>query len=454
MRKEKGITLVALIVTIIILLILSAVTIKSIVDMQIIKLTAEAGEKYAKEQDKEIGLMNGIANIVGGIANNDKEEPKDLGIIEGAIEFGELKWENKKASVIVTKTVKEDYKIEYEVENEAGDIIREYEQIESGGTIGELNLGDTIYARLTDGNKHTLNTASITVDDKEKPEIKITVQEITNNSIKISITAEDKEAGMPEKPIYKYYIKQGKTAEYPKDPIKTETSTEYTYTNLTPNISYDIKIETEDIAKNTGISENKNIVTKENLSKPNIKVASANGTSRKVEGIDYYNKENGNLTATITDTASNTSATKLSYKITDKNGNTKTGEGAVQGISITEKDYGFTIDGTYKIEAWSEDKNGNKSEIAEVNFGCDINAPTITNASSDGTSETTADVTASGSDGTGTGIATYKFYIGNNLNTSKAGTTSATGTITGLTTGDTNACYISAVDKAGNEGEK
>lgn len=52
-RGEQGITLVALIVTIIVLIILAAVTIKGILDHNLIGTTTESIEKYDKQQKQE-----------------------------------------------------------------------------------------------------------------------------------------------------------------------------------------------------------------------------------------------------------------------------------------------------------------------------------------------------------------------------------------------------------------
>ena len=70
MRKEKGITLVALIITIIVLLILAAVTIMSLNGDNIITKSREAKDKYASAQDYEESKLLEYDNIMHNIMIN------------------------------------------------------------------------------------------------------------------------------------------------------------------------------------------------------------------------------------------------------------------------------------------------------------------------------------------------------------------------------------------------
>lgn len=63
-RKESGITLVALIVTIVVLIILAAVSITGVLQMKIVEITINGTEKYSKEQIKEEKDMQDISNIL------------------------------------------------------------------------------------------------------------------------------------------------------------------------------------------------------------------------------------------------------------------------------------------------------------------------------------------------------------------------------------------------------
>ena len=63
-NKEGGITLIALIITIIVLVILAAVTLNSIFGNNIIGLATNGAINYAEEQQKELGMLNNVSDIL------------------------------------------------------------------------------------------------------------------------------------------------------------------------------------------------------------------------------------------------------------------------------------------------------------------------------------------------------------------------------------------------------
>lgn len=254
-KKEKGITLVALIITIIILIILATITIDSLINYNIINITATGAIKYGYEQKREKNELNNIEELLRD----------DLGKASGAIEFRELKWDNQRASVKVVKLEDNEYKIEYKIENKDKQIIKDWTEIENGGEIGSLELGDTVYARLTNvttlGTKYSKDTASITVNDVGKPIVQVTGGSITTNSINVSVSSEDREAGMPNTPEYKYYIKKTTEADYPSKASYIGTNASHNFIGLIQNTSYNIKLTTIDIAGNEGTGEISDLTT-------------------------------------------------------------------------------------------------------------------------------------------------------------------------------------------------
>ena len=64
LNKENGITLVALIITIIILVILAAVTIKEVFGNGFLDLAAKGAENYAIAQTEEENMMNELENFI------------------------------------------------------------------------------------------------------------------------------------------------------------------------------------------------------------------------------------------------------------------------------------------------------------------------------------------------------------------------------------------------------
>ncbi len=69
-NNQKGITLVALIITIIVLIILAAVTIISINNMQLVPLAINGTQNYSIAQQEEENLVNGITDLVLGAISN------------------------------------------------------------------------------------------------------------------------------------------------------------------------------------------------------------------------------------------------------------------------------------------------------------------------------------------------------------------------------------------------
>ncbi len=76
LRQEKGITLVALIITIIVLIILAAVTIISINDMQLVPIAVNGTQNYSNAQGYEAYLVNDIYNLVSNTLSNIESAQK------------------------------------------------------------------------------------------------------------------------------------------------------------------------------------------------------------------------------------------------------------------------------------------------------------------------------------------------------------------------------------------
>ena len=72
MKNQKGITLIALIITIIVMLILVAVSVAIVINSGLIDKTKEAGEAYKGAYDAE-STMNDSINVNGTTYNNISE---------------------------------------------------------------------------------------------------------------------------------------------------------------------------------------------------------------------------------------------------------------------------------------------------------------------------------------------------------------------------------------------
>ena len=156
-KKQKGITLIALIITIVILLILAAVTIDVAIDGKLFDTAKDAVDR-----------------------TNDRVS---------------------------------------QAQAEIDEIMSEWEKLEGNGTGGEI-------------------------PDTTPPEGEIIINQVTKESITITVKARDLESGLAESGTFAYYLNTESTAR------STGTSNTYTYTNLAGGTQYTIKVIVKDQAGN------------------------------------------------------------------------------------------------------------------------------------------------------------------------------------------------------------
>ena len=156
---------------------------------------------------------------------------------QGAITFSNVTWSSGKASVTINTNT--NYNIEYQQNGTSGS----WTGIQNGGTISNLNHGTTIYARLTDGNNAGEYT-SMDIQDKTAPTATINIDEITSESITVTVIAQDNETGLATSGTYAYYLNSESTAR------STVAGNTYTYTNLSGETQYTIKVVVKDNAGN------------------------------------------------------------------------------------------------------------------------------------------------------------------------------------------------------------
>ena len=166
--------------------------------------------------------------------------------IENKIEWNESETPET-ATANVTLSTPRNYDIMYTTETSNGEPTN-WQAYTIGTVIPETN-GGILYACLTDG----LNNGeyiTINVTDFEGPLVNIETSGVTTNAVTVNVTAEDRGAGMPENPVYSYYIKESGEDEYE---LKAEIEdTHYTFTGLNNKTVYDIKVETKDKIGNLG----------------------------------------------------------------------------------------------------------------------------------------------------------------------------------------------------------
>ena len=184
----------------------------------------------------------------------------------------------------------------------------------------ELNNGESIYISLTDGRNRGADY-QINASDTEGPEVTVTRQNVKANEITVKVEAQDRVSGMPENAQYNYYIKTSQEDEYTLK-AENQTSNTYTFTGLTAQTTYNIKVTTKDIVGNEGEGTVNATTNEFTYAEGNIKI----GT------VTWSNKE-ASLTLT-----NNTEYT-MEYKVTQN------GEIELEGGWTTAQDTDQLIEG-------------------------------------------------------------------------------------------------------------
>ena len=196
-KKAQGITLIALVVTIVVLLILAGITIGLVFGPNgVVKKAQEAANKTNEAVINEQAQMNDVTSTIENMLNGvggSSETPEEP-LPEGAVQFSPVEWEDGKASTVIT-TSEEGYTLQYQIggieEEKWIDTTNEYE-------ITGLTLGQTVYGRLFNGTEGS-KTADITVEDLIKPSAQISLSGTsveTTGSITAIVTFTDNESGL------------------------------------------------------------------------------------------------------------------------------------------------------------------------------------------------------------------------------------------------------------------
>lgn len=233
--KEKGITLITLTVTLIVMLILAGVAVNlSVGDQGIIGETQNALDEYQNVANQEQESANQFADDFNQIFQGSKENISDKPTIEI------FSWNNDGAKVQISEG--SSYTTQYRIGNETW---KTYQ-----GEVVPVPNGEIIYARYIDSEENVSQVVSKIIKDVDPPTITAQITNSTANTIEITAAATDDEIGMLSEIIYKYYIKAQSDSNYE---YKGQNNTgKYTFENLSFSITYDIMITANDIAGNTG----------------------------------------------------------------------------------------------------------------------------------------------------------------------------------------------------------
>ena len=293
-QENKAITLIALVITIIVLIILTGVTInltlgqnglftraktareeystaeaKEKLEQEILNIQIQAVQegkdfdlKYLKEKiDKtkyEIKLddeENPTTAVVKEIGSNyyltvdsklkvikvEEKEPQPQ-----YIKFSELTWASGKASVELS--TKETGTIEYKVGKDG--------IYQAGTTISNLSNGDIVYTRVNNNGTYTDEDILEIKDTIEPEEFTITASDITYEGVKLTGSTLDLQTGIRDYT----YVAETKTNEIVKE-IANQIVTEYTITGLNEETEYVVYMLAYDNAGNLRKSNEVTITT-------------------------------------------------------------------------------------------------------------------------------------------------------------------------------------------------
>ena len=483
-RKEKGITLLALIITVVIMIILAAVTINvTLGDGGLVQQAQHAAEQTANATKSEqeqledaaskvneiiagIGSGGDITNSTGGedtnqvgetnsvdtnsvdtnsVDTNSVEEtntidtntiePEPEPIPDGTITIGEPQWQGDGTANVSVTSSEGGYIIQYQIN---GTKDGSWLTVQ-GGIVTGVKHGDTVYARLTDGEQYS-DIQNKKIEDTIPPQVTVTAQgSPSTNSIVVTVQTEDVQSGMADELTYTYYIKQSTEPDSnynTPDGASNITNNTYNFTGLTQGTSYDIKVEVNgDKAGNKGIG------------------TLANQTTQTVPGADE-GLETGAITAspvtwenekakvTLTSNATD-SKMQIEYQINTTN--EEDWKASASPVTVSNLNHGDTV--------YARLTDGsNVGASASINI-LDTEKPVVSNISVDEVTSDSIKVTVTASDSE-SGLAdtgTYRYYL-NNEESPRVTSESNTYTFTGLTASTDYTIKVEAVDRGDNVG--
>lgn len=240
-KKQSGITLVSLAVTIVVMLILSAIALNlSIGDKGLIGQTQNVINGYYDSTDQEQNSINQFVDEFNEIINGGNSEDEDDTNIKEKPTIEIVSW--NKVGGLVNITINGSYTTEYKIGNGS------WEKYQN--TNVEVKNGLTIYARYVDTEGNISATVSKIIKDDIPPRLTAKISGTTPTTTTVTASATDNEMGMPSPVEYLYYIKEQNQNDYV---YKGKSNNgQYTYTDLNSSTIYDIMITAKDIAGNVG----------------------------------------------------------------------------------------------------------------------------------------------------------------------------------------------------------
>ena len=359
-KKESGISIVALVITIILLLILSTVSIQAITGSGLFEQAKQAKVENKRGQVKEnlnLNLMSAQAEKADGTAHD---------IVDLAHSI--LSTDEKIKSL---KEIGKNVEIDAEIKNEE-----------------DYKPTDWYFYVTVDGDRYKVSKSGVICLGKIKdlgPAIKITEKSNTSSTITVKVETQRNEGGKLQ-----YYIKDASSSDYKL--IKESNENTYTYEKLNQGIKYSIKVVA--VAKNKKKAE----VTCEQTTGEVLGLKEKD-ISFSAEPSTMTNKDvtvTAKANIDIGDYYLTTSTDGKKWDITDNQTFSKNGRMYVilsDGTNYGKSSAGYTVT--------------NIDKLAPVNFTPQITAKTTNSITVNGTT-TDAEKTE---DNASSGIKGYRFSI-------------------------------------------
>ncbi len=255
-KKEKGITLVALILTVILLVILSLVGISVVYNSRIIEFAINGTMKYGQEGVNENKIIEGAEELIQSAVDNIKDIGKiPTPIINVPEPNGENGWYNTEDVTVTIKDREED--IFKTPVKEIVYILDGTEEKEEGRIATVTINTDGIHkikGYATDGNKRSEETEEYTIKrdvaDPNKAELGAPT-EVTTSSFKVTAKGQDMASGVKR---FKFELSTTEdfstiiqSQEYEiETPTTEERTQEHTFSGLNDGTPYYIRVEVTD----------------------------------------------------------------------------------------------------------------------------------------------------------------------------------------------------------------
>ena len=359
------------------------------------------GEESWKEAEKSKNNTCTIGELIAGEIYNIKvivetKEGKAEDTInvlmeqlpEGTITFTNQKWVGDGTATVQINTSTTGFTLQYKI-TETGN----WTTIDNNGIITGIKHGNTVFGRLWDGKNESKDEATTTINDLLDPTISsFKVTSTTINSITVQVSATDGESGLATKGTYKYYL---------NDLLHgTSENNTYTYSGLSDDTTYTLKVVVTDNAGNDVESDS---ITEKTPIDNVAPVISNTGVNTKTTN-----------SITINATATDADKDNITYKLFTSTSNTsgftqKASTSSTSGTQVTLTASGLSQYTTYYyyVEA-SDGKATTKGTTSSVRTYCPGTGLTC-----DGPFTTTTECSTCQGTGEVTVTHTWVFYKSN-----------------------------------------